>query len=710
MLSRKFLSKSLALCHRVGSVKPQRISCFSTEATAEPREAMHYDVVTVGAGPAGLSAAIRLKQLANEKGVDLSVCVVEKGAEVGAHILSGNVFEPKALEELFPDWKAMGAPLETLAADDKFFVLSETNSLELPHFLLPPQLNNDGNYIISLSALVRWLGAQAEELGVEIYPGFAASEVLYDSNGAVRGVATRDMGIAKDGSEKDTFTRGIELIARQTLFAEGCRGSCSEEVMEKFSLRGSAADKKVNVQTYGLGVKEVWQVPEEKFKKGYIQHTLGWPLQSSPFSKVFGGTFLYHMEPNLVLIGMVVGLDYENPYLNPYKEFQRWKHHPAVSTHLEGGECISYGARALNEGGFHSIPKHTLGWPLQSSPFSKVFGGTFLYHMEPNLVLIGMVVGLDYENPYLNPYKEFQRWKHHPAVSTHLEGGECISYGARALNEGGFHSIPKLTFPGGALLGCSAGFLNSVKIKGSHTAMKSGMLAAEALYPLLTAGGEVVTCAAGGAEVFDADEVNSALKNSIEASAYEKAVYDSWIVDELKVVRNTHSSFGSPLGTLGGMAYTAFSCFITKGAEPWTFANNTPDSAKTQRAKKFTEIHYPKADGILSFDLLTNLQRSGTSHDHDQPAHLRVKEHLADVPSDVSITEYAGPEQRFCPAGVYEYTEEITDPESPGCGKRHLVINAQNCVHCKCCSIKTPHEYIKWTVPEGGGGPAYTVM
>ena len=564
---------------------------------------MYYDVVCVGGGPAGLSAAIRLKQLGKEKGVDVSVCVVDKGAEIGAHILSGNVFEPRALNELFPDWKNMDAPLLTKAGTDMFLVLTETQSLSIPHFLLPPQLNNDGNYIISLSQLTRWLATKAEELGVEIYPGFAASEVLYNEHGEVCGIATKDAGIAKDGSKKDTFTSGIELISRQTLFAEGCRGSCSEEVITKFNLREGK-----DVQTYGLGVKEVWEVPEKNFEKGFIQHTLG--------------------------------------------------------------------------------------WPLQTSPFSETFGGTFLYHQEPNLVLVGMVVGLDYTNPYLNPYKEFQRWKHHKEIKKHLEGGKCISYGARVLNEGGYHSIPKLTFPGGALIGCSAGFLNSVKIKGSHTAMKSGMLAAEAVYPILTKDGADATVLSKG-ECSTSDRFE-------EASSYQESLMSSWIADELKVVRNSHASFHG--GTLMGLIHTAFSCFISKGKEPWTLKNSISDSDKTKPAKHFTEIKYPKADGVLSFDLLANLQRSGTSHNHDQPSHLRVKEELKDVPSRLSITTFAGPEQRFCPAGVYEYTE--ADDK----GQKKLVINAQNCVHCKCCSIKMPKEYIKWTVPEGSGGPNYSVM
>lgn len=568
------------------------------------REQMHYDALIVGGGPAGLSAAIRMKQLALERGTDLSVCVVEKGSEIGAHVLSGNVFEPRALEELFPNWKELGAPLETKVKEDKFLVLTgEKGSISIPSILQPPQLHNDGNYIISLSQLVRWMAQQAESLGVEIYPGFSASEVLYGDDGAVKGIATRDVGIAKNGAQKDTFVSGVELLGRQTLFAEGCRGSCSEEIMTRFNLRDGK-----DVQSYGLGIKEVWKVPKENFQEGLVQHTLG--------------------------------------------------------------------------------------WPLQSSPLSKTFGGTFLYHQAPDLVLIGMVVGLDYQNPYLSPYNEFQRWKHHPEVAHHLRGGECISYGARTLNEGGWHAIPKLTFPGGALIGCSAGFLNAVKIKGSHTAMKSGMLAAEAVYPLLTANGADQTVAALGECPADAP--------AIEAVHYETALRSSWIADELKQVRNTHAAFHS--GVLAGMIHTALSCFITKGAEPWTLSNLKPDADCTLPAKSCSPISYPKPDGKLSFELLTNLQRSGTTHDHDQPAHLRIKPELAHVPSTISIKKYAGPEQRFCPAQVYEYTDPDKD------GMQQLTINAQNCLHCKACSIKTPHQYIKWTVPEGGGGPAYTVM
>eukprot|EP00043_Microstomoeca_roanoka_P002362 m.37892 g.37892 ORF g.37892 m.37892 type:complete len:613 (-) comp11437_c0_seq1:242-2080(-) len=575
-----------------------------SDVTAEPRESMDYDVVIVGGGPSGLAAGIQLRKLAMESGKELSVCVVEKGAELGAHILSGNVFEPRGLNTLIPDWKERGAPVTTRVTEDQFLVLLNDNqSVAIPNMLLPPQLHNDGNYIISLSKLVRWLGEYAEELGVEIFPGFSASEVLYGSDGAVKGIATRDVGLNKDGTPKPTFARGMELRARQTLFAEGCRGSCSEEVMKKFNLREGKQP-----QTYGLGVKEIWEIPAENHKPGFVQHTLG--------------------------------------------------------------------------------------WPLQKGPFDKTFGGSFLYHMEPNLVLIGYVVGLDYENPYLSPYEEFQRFKTHPAIRSHLEGGECISYGARCLNEGGYHAIPKLTFPGGALVGCGAGFLNSVKIKGSHTAIESGRLAGEAVFNRLTSS-EFGTVAESG-------EIN-AEEPSLEVKEYQTSMENSWVFEELKAVRNCHQAFH--YGLLPGLAYSGVAAWVLRGKEPWTLPNDKTDAEKTKPAAEFSPIEYPKPDGKLTFDLLSNLSRSGTNHE-DQPSHLRVKPELSHVPSEISYPIYAAPESRFCPAKVYEYTDGSSSPD----GKPQLVINAQNCVHCKCCSIKTPQEFINWTVPEGGGGPAYEVM
>jgi electron-transferring-flavoprotein dehydrogenase len=513
----------------------------------QPRERMAFDVLIVGGGPAGLAASIKLKQLCLQHDKDLSVCVVEKGSEIGSHILSGNVFDPKALLELFPDMAEASASspeadthwtkvfqkeqgsFATPVVTDTFSILTETGgSYTIPNLLLPSQLHNDGNYIISLGQLCQWLATKAEDLGVEIYPGFSASEVLLkqdnnengDENGGVIGIATRDVGIGKDGTPKSTFERGVELHARQTLFAEGARGSCSEFIMEQFKLRQKDT---CAPQTYALGIKEVWEVPEEIFQKGLVTHTLG--------------------------------------------------------------------------------------FPLQSSILDKVFGGSFLYHQEPNLVLCGLVVGLDYENPHLNPYQEFQKWKTHPAISKHLKGGTCISYGARVLNEGGYHSIPKVTFPGGALIGCAAGFLNAVKIKGSHTAIKSGMLAAEAVFDGLAMKGDDASVAETDGEL---DEVTH---TPLEFTDYTQKLESSWIYEELKQVRNCHQAF-SKWGVGGGLAYSGFATHVSKGKEPWTLGHVVDrDADTTQSLTKHKERIYPAPDGKLTFDLLTNLQRSGTFHE-----------------------------------------------------------------------------------------------
>jgi len=613
-------------------------------------------------------------------------------SEIGAHILSGNVLDPRAMNELFPElsttkdavannannkndddvdqegdndddndelstWvtkfqEEQGSYATPVKKDELLWLQSDLKtSYKVPNMLLPPELHNDGNYIVSLSQLCRWLATQAENLGVEIYPGFAADSVLFgndnsdnDSNNNtgnniyVKGIITKDVGINKDGELKSTYERGMELHARQTIFAEGARGSCTESLIQHYNLRDKEED--CFQQTYGLGIKEVWQIsnPEENplFQPGYVQHTIGFPLQSSLLDKTYGGSFLYHQEPDLILLGVVIGLDYENPYINPYQEFQRWKTHDDVKKFIQDDDAV------------------------------------------------------------------------------------CVSYGARVLNEGGYHSIPKLTFPGGMLVGCSAGFLNVVKIKGTHTAMKSGMIAAENIYDQLTNDSTVESVAETG-EL----PQNKSLGQEIES--YETDVSNSWIHDELYSIRNVHESFNK-FGLGGGMVYTGLSTFITRGKEPWTFKpHKERDTDKTKTKSNFDPINYPLPDNKITFDLLTNLQRSNTYHDEDQPSHLQIKPELQHIPKlNVSLELYDGPEQKFCPAGVYEYIEndskvkEINPAIENSCAstnekemnqpKKKLVINAQNCIHCKCCSIKMPDEYITWTVPEGGGGPQYQNM
>ena len=543
------------------------------------RESMEFDVLIVGGGPSGLSAAIKMKQLATEAGKDLSVCLIEKGSEVGAHILSGAVLEPRSLHELIPDWQEKGAPLDTAVSTDKFMFLTETGQMRLP---TPPQMNNHGNYIISLGNFCRWLGEQAEAMGVEVYPGFAAAEVLFNDDGSVRGVAVGDMGIGKDGEPTDAYMPGMDLLAKQTIFAEGCRGHLTKGLFDTFNLREGK-----DPQTFAIGIKELWDIEPEKSKPGTVWHSVGWPLSTD------------------------------------------------------------------------------------------TYGGSFLYHLNGNQVAVGYVVGLDYSNPHLSPFEEFQRFKTHPAVRSVFEGGRRVSYGARALNEGGFQSIPKLTFPGGCLVGCTAGFLNVPKIKGTHTAMKSGMLAAEAVFDLL------------------ADEAAT----STEPTSYAEKIESSWLWAELYKVRNIRPAFAKGLWL--GMGYAALDTYLLRGKAPWTFHHHA-DHSCLKPAAEAPKIDYPKPDNVVSFDRNSSVYLSGTNHEENQPVHLTLKD--ASVPIDHNLAIFDSPEQRYCPAGVYEIVrnDDGSDPR--------LQINAQNCVHCKTCDIKDPTQNIRWVTPEGGGGPNYPNM
>ncbi len=546
------------------------------------REVMEFDVIVVGAGPSGLSTAIKLKQLAKQNEQELNVCVLEKGSEVGAHILSGAVFETKALDELFDNWQELGAPLHTKVTHDEIYLLKNAqSSIKLPNFMTPKTMHNKGNYIASMANMCRWLAEQAEALGVEVYPGFAASQIHYDDQGNVAGIITGDMGVSETGIEKDTYMPGMLLTAKYTVFAEGCRGHLGKSLIEKFDL-----DKDISPQHYAIGFKEIWDIPAEQHQEGLVVHTAGWPLDDAT-------------------------------------------------------------------------------------------GGSYLYHAENNQVFVGLIIDLNYKNPHLNPFGEFQRLKHHPVIASTLKGGSRVSYGARAIAKGGLQSLPKMTFAGGIMVGCNAGTLNFSKIKGNHTAMKSGLLAAETLFPLL-------------------DE-KVAIKDPVEYADKFKA---SWLYEELYSSRN----FGAAMHKFGnffGGAYNTIDHNIFGGKLPFKLTDSTPDHASLLPANSMPKLDYPKPDSILSFDILTSVFLSNTNHEEDQPCHLHLVD--ASIPININLAKYDEPAQRYCPAGVYEVVEEAN-------GDKRFQINAQNCIHCKTCDIKDPNQNINWIVPEGTGGPNYPNM